>query len=201
MEKTLNSTVDNDLGLNRRTPVAVRSNLGRTDVLRVSSDVQDEANRLMTSSAPETMVQRVLDVLAPSDVRRERRRGEKEVIRQEVDARVAIHRAIKGAQVIAIEKQADAYATACQLSAVEEVAVRAIETETKIEQEIKRSGAEFDLGIDDDVQHALKLTTESARESAADRIERLKQMRGEVERVLMENVAEAIRSPRNGDRR
>ena len=196
MEKTLNSTVDNDLGLNRRTPVAVRSNLGRTDVLRVSSDVQDEANRLMTSSAPETIVQRVLDVLAPSDVRRERRRGEKEVIRQEVDARVAIHRAIKGAQVIVIEKQAEAYATACQLSAVEEVAVRAMETETKIEQEIKRSGAEFDRGIDEDVQHALKLTTESARESAADRIERLKLMRGEVERVLMENVAEAIRSPR-----
>jgi hypothetical protein len=196
MEKSLNSTVDNDLGLTQRTSVAVRSNLGRMETLRMSNDVQEEANRLMTTSAPETMVQRVLDVLAPSDVRRERRRGEKEVIRAEVDKRVAIHQTISSAHTREIQIQADAYITARELSAVKETGMFAIQVETEIETDIIRSGADFDKEIDGMVRGALTLESQSARESAADRIERLKLMRGEVERVIMGNVANAIRSPR-----
>jgi hypothetical protein len=196
MEKPLNSTVDSDLGLTQRTSVAVRSNLGRMETLRMSNDVQEEANRLMTTSAPETMVQRVLDVVAPSDVRRERRRGEKEVIRAEVDKRVAIHQTISNAHTREIQIQADAYITARELSAVKETGMFAIQVETEIETDIIRSGADFDKEIDGMVRGALTLESQSARESAADRIERLKLMRGEVERVIMGNVANAIRSPR-----
>lgn len=187
------SAIEADLGV----PVGGRSSrsgaLVRNDVAATAQDIQRHALALVdNTSVPQTLVGKVLDAFVPDPIRRERRRGDETMARNEVAARVKIHEAVRGAQVRQVEAMADAYGRACEVQAEEEVGVRALQAVSNVDAEIGRSGAAFDRTLDAEVKDAATLESAVARSSRAERLQRRVDLRAEAEEAIVRNVREAL---------
>ena len=188
--------VEADLGIVRHSSSTPTSPLYRHEVMGSVEDIQRRADQLMNQTAPHTVIERILDRIAPSAVRREKARGDQALVRAEVDAQVTIHQHVKEATVRRMAAFSNTYAMACELEAAKEIAARGLEVAARVDEEIDRCGAEFDESIDFAVDRARTLRSNSALDGAADRIERRKAMRGEIEELVMEEVRKAMRRPR-----
>lgn len=192
------SAIERDLGVapSRGSSTKGRQ-LVRRDVVTTAQELQQHAIALVDhTSVPETVVGRLVDSIFPDPIRRERRRGDQQLAKTEIDSRVRIHAVVRGAQVQQAESWAEAFATACQLEAEEEIGRRAMEAATTIDNEIAQSGAEFDRRVEAEVHDgAANLKTEVAKRALADRLHRRIRLRGEIEEAILHSVRDVIVSP------
>ncbi|HZK99246.1 MAG TPA: hypothetical protein VFC47_05055, partial [Caulobacteraceae bacterium] len=117
-----------------------------------------------------------------------------ELVRQEVDARINLHGLVKEAQEREMRALASAWAVHCELAASEEIGTRGLETHARLDAMIDRAGDEFDQTVEAAVERARGLTSQTARESAADRIALRKACRAATERAVMEAIEGVIRA-------
>jgi hypothetical protein len=202
-DNTTRGAIDADLGVSRRNSLSRlqgSTTAARTDLLRVSGEVQRRTTDLLAQSAPETFGQKILDAIVPSPIRAAKRRGEVALVEAQVEAEVSLLKIVRGAQLEQMQAYADGYAAAAELQVTEEIAMRGIETAGQIDHEIDRSGAAFDQALDAAVATAAALQSASARHAAADRIERRIALRAEVEEAAMQGVRDAVRGVRDRDR-
>lgn len=185
--------VDADLGVSTSLSSNVR---GRSEMVRMVDDIQRHTNTAMNASAPETILGKVIDMIAPSAARQEQKRRDAELLGIEVGAQISIHRHVKDAQVRQIAAFSEAYGTAAELEAANEIAARGIEVAGRIDAEIERTGEKFDQAIDEAVVQASALQSSSARFSASERLKRRIEMRGEIEDLAMDGVRGALRRTR-----
>lgn len=191
------SAVDTDLGVS--SSVVATSTRGRNALVRSVDDIQRSANQAMTVGAPETLFGKIIDAIAPSGARRERRRGDEDLVRAEVDAQVAIHKQVKAAHMRQIVAFTDAYATSAELEASNEIALRGLEAARCVDAEIDRTGTAFDRAVDQAVLEGAALQSSSARHSAAERLKRRIAARGELEDIVLDGLRDALQRGLGGD--
>ncbi len=196
------AAVDRDLGVDRsraRSPLAVRTSADRTDLIRVSHDVQRRTQELVMQSAPETLGQKVMDALMPSPIRAARRRGEVAMVEAQVESEVKLLKIVRGAQINQMRALADSYAAAAELQTSEEISMYGLHAADKVDEEINRTGSSFDESLDKSVKTAGALESASARHAAADRIQRRITLRAQVEEACMNGVRDSVRRSRGAD--
>ncbi len=76
MNDLTRTSVQTDLGLAGGHAITPAAGPMRSDLVRKTRELQDRTDALMSAGGPETFLQKVGDMIAPSPVRAEKRRGE-----------------------------------------------------------------------------------------------------------------------------
>jgi hypothetical protein len=166
------------------------------DIATVAQDIERHAISLLETSPPETAIGRILDVFLPDAIRKEKQRGERDLVAAEIRSQVRIHETVKAAQERQINAIADAFGRACELEAEEAVGIRAVQVAARMGSFMRQTGAEFDRDIDAEIADAKTLNSVTALTARADRLQRDVNLRAGVEEEVRENILGAVRSAR-----
>jgi len=194
-EDTTRTAIEADLGVGPATTsssLTARTHAARADVSRLAIDIRRHTDDLLAESAPETIGQRVVDALLPSPIRKAKRHAEVRLVEARLNGVVAAATEFYAAQTEQVKAMTEVYVKSAKLQTAEEIAARGIGAATTVDGEIYRSGAAFDRALEQSIADASELKTESARQAAADRIQRRIALRATVEEAAMERVRDAI---------
>jgi hypothetical protein len=183
----------NDPNASRARALTAPGQSGHSDLLRRAGDIERHTESLINTSAPETLMRKAIDWLAPDPVRKEKQRGDRDLVVGAMKFRTELQGVVHGSQLDEMRTVAETYAKACALEAAKVVAARGLEAAAHIDQIIELEGQSFDESIDAAVDRAALLRSDRARDSADFRIHQRRTTRAETERVIMEGVQNAIR--------
>jgi hypothetical protein len=187
-------TIERELGINIDAESTRTRAIAPRDITSTARDLQRHASDLVDNAVgPDGVIGTVLDHFFPDPVRREQRKGNLRMAQVEIGARVQIHESVKEAQVKQVKVLATAFGVACELEAEEEIGRRAIETAKILDEEISRSGAEFDRRLDAEIAQRTELKSDVAKLALGRRLQRRMEAREEIEDAILQSVSNAVR--------